>query len=189
MQRNAVLMLVAVALIIGSSGAVAEDPEQPIVGMHAERGDTPEGALHLWFEAVFLYMDEATRDQGREALTDLTIPFKDEPGWETLPSNRIFVERLQDPAHAHIFRSYAVGTSPANGYAMDPGDFELAVEDSSEDAHGRGHRVLLRSSGADSPRPVYMKRSTTTGLWYVSEFGNVYVGIRPPVDPAEERFE
>jgi hypothetical protein len=182
-------LLVPMMLAVGFVSAEEGQAENPLIAAQAERGVTPEGALTLWFDAVYLYMDEDTRDQGREALTYLTIPFKDEPGWEKLTSNRIFVSRMQDPAYAHIFRSYAVGTNPENAYSMDPQDYELDIVESSEDTHGRGWRVLIRSSGADSPRPVYMKKSTTTGLWYVSEFGNVYVGIRAPQEEGEERFE
>ncbi len=189
MKTKVVLIIVAAMIVVGFAAAEEESTPNPLIAAHAEMGATPEGALALWFDAVYLYMDEGTRDEGREALTFLTIPFKDEPGWEKRPSYRIFVERLRDPAYAHIFRSYAVGTSPENAYSMDPQNFELNVVESAEDRHGRGQRVLLRSSGADSARPVYMKKSTSTGLWYVSEFGNVYVGIRPPHEEGVERFE
>ncbi len=189
MYRNTVTILVAAMMLVVSVAAEEVQAENPLIAAEAVEGATPEGALALWFDAVYLYMDEDTRNQGREALTFLTIPFKDESGWEKLPSYRIFVSRMQDPAYAHIFRSYAVGTSPENAYSMDPKNFELNVVESAEDTHGRGWRVLVRSSGADSPRPVYMKKSTSTGLWYVSEFGNVYVGIRPPHEQGVERFE
>lgn len=184
------LATVTLALVIAASAvAVADQPANPLIAAHAESGTTPAGALKAWFDGVFLYLDEGTRDQGRVALAFLTIPFKDDPGWERRPSNATFVSRLKDPAHAHIFRSYAEGTSPGNGYAMDPADYRLAIVEEGDDAHGRGYRILLRSSGADNPRPVYLRRSTTTGLWYVSEFGNVYVGIRAPKDPGRETFE
>lgn len=188
MKRGALAVLVLFCMcVVVAAGDVTETNR--VLAAHEELGKTPEGALQLWFEAVYLYMDENTRDQGREALTYLTIPFKDDAGWERRSSNRIFVERLQDPKFAHIFRSYVKGTSPSNAYSMSPENFDLVVEESSKDAHGRGWRVLLRSSGADMPRPVYMKKSRSTGLWYVSEFANVYVGIRPPVDSRVESFE
>ncbi len=188
---KAATLILATSVVIAASGVsvTAEESPNPLIRAHAEAGATPEGALELWFEAVFLYLDPATRDLGREALAYLTLPFKDDPEWEQRPSNATFVGRLRDPAHAHIFRSYARGTSPAGGYAMDPRAWELAVASAGDDPHGRGHRVSLHSSGADTPRPVYLKRSTTTGRWYVSEFANVYVGVRPPLAAGAETFE
>lgn len=189
-------MLYKAALTLGllmvlGGPVVAEEGQHadPLIAAHVEKGATPEGALELWFDAVLLYLDEESRDQAREAIEYLTIRFKDEPKWDGQPSNRIFVERLRDPAYSHIFRSYAVGTNPENAYSIGPAGFDLNVEESAEDKYGRGWRILLRSSGADASRPVYMKRSTSTGLWYVSEFANVYVGIRPPHVQGEERFE
>lgn len=161
---------------------------EEIKARHEQSGADPAAALKCWFEGLFLYLDEATRDEGREALQHLTIPFKKDDQWDRRPSNMTFTSRLKDARHHHIFRSYAKGTAPDNGYKMDPASFELAVEKSHEDAHGRGWTVALRSSGADSARPVYMKKSTKTGLYFVDKHANVYVGVRPPVDPEEEDF-
>jgi hypothetical protein len=55
-------------------------------------------------------------------------------------------------------------------------------------AGDRGTQVYLRSSGADNPRTIYMKRSDQSGLWYVYSFDNVYVDVRKPVDPTKETF-
>lgn len=156
--------------------------------LHEQHGSDPAKALKLWFDALFLYLDESTRNLGREAMQYLMIPYKKQPKWDTAPSNWTFTSRLKDAKHHHIFRSYAVGTSPENAYSMDPNNWELNVEDSKEDPHGRGWNVLLRSSGADNARPVYMKKSTKTGLYYINIHGNIYVGVRPPKDPDEEEF-
>ena len=71
---------------------------------------------------------------------------------------------------------------------MDPADFALRIHASRADAHGRGWQVQLASSGADSPRPVYLRQGSQSGLWLVDGFANVYLGIRPPQDPAAETF-
>jgi hypothetical protein len=155
---------------------------------HAELAKTPEGAAKCLFDAVYVYMNEETRDAGREMIQYVIIEFKDEPKWDSLPTSRIFVERMKDPAYHHIFRSYAKGTSPENGYAMDPNDYELNVERANPN-HDKGFQLYLRSSGADIARPIYLKQSTTTQLWYILDHKNIYTGIRPPKDPNKEEFK
>lgn len=166
------------------------DSFDKLKALHEEKGKTAEGALHVWFVALYQYtsrnLDEYER--GREGLSYLTIAFKDEKNkdWEGLNSYRTFVERCEK--YPHIFRSYAKGSSPQNGYRMDPSDFELTI-DRIGTKDSRGTQVYLRSSGADNPRPVYMKQSTQTGLWYVNQFDNVYLDVKKVVDPSKETFE
>jgi hypothetical protein len=156
---------------------------------HAEDGKTPEGAIKLWFDALYLSLDPATRQLGRDLLQYLTIPLKDDDQWHRRPSNQTFVARLDDPRYHHIFRSYAEGATPENGYSHDPTSYTLQIKGSERDQYGRGWKILLVSSGADNPRPVYLKQSTTSDLWYVSSYANVYVGIRSPKPADAEEFE
>lgn len=157
--------------------------QSALLARHPTEGRTPEGALRLWLEACLLWNTD--EDSAKAALQYLTVPLKEHPDWPGLNSNHTFVERL---THApHIFRSYARGTSPTGGYAL-PDDWELDVVEV-KDKDARGTPVVLRSSGADNPRPVYLRQSSQTGLWYVDNWANVYVDIRPPVDPGVETFE
>jgi hypothetical protein len=155
---------------------------------HARSASTPEQALRLWLLATVQYtsQDAAERERGKQGLSYLTIPFKDQPNWERAPSNRFFTDRLT--SKPYIFYSYAKGTSPQNGYALNIASFEPNIARSQPDSHGRGHMLAVQSSGADSARPVYLKKSDQSGLWFVSEFNNLYVDIRPPVDPNKETF-
>ncbi len=156
---------------------------------HSEQATTPEGAIKVWFDAIFLYLDPETRDLGRTLLQYSTVPLKDDDQWHKRPSFSIFLSRLEDESHHHIFRSYAKGATPENGYSMNPRDYELRIESSGKDTHGRGWRLSLESGGADNPRPVYLRRSSKSELYFVDGFVNVYLGIRPPIDPEKERFE
>jgi hypothetical protein len=156
---------------------------------HAEEGKTPEGAIKLWFDALYLSLDPATRQLGRDLLQYLTIPLRDDDQWHRRPSNQTFVSRLDDHRYHHIFRSYAEGATPENGYSLDPTSYSLQIAGSERDKYGRGWKILLVSSGADNPRPVYLKQSTTSDLWYVNSYANVYVGIRAPKLPDTEEFE
>ena len=44
---------------------------------------------------------------------------------EQVGSYATFVSRMQDPDENYVFRSFAAGTSPQNGYHMSPDNFEL----------------------------------------------------------------
>jgi len=140
---------------------------------------TPEGAVKVWLTVVMMATSGNLSEhlRGRELLTELTPDLQGDPSpwWERTSTDR-FVERIN--TKAYIFGSYAVGATPANGYALDPNGWQLNVESSAQDGYGRGWRVSIRSGGADTSRPVYLQQ--IDGLWYIDEFANVYVDIRPP---------
>lgn len=149
---------------------------------HSIHGKTPEGALRLWFVAAFQYGSSRAADQaqGREGLSYLTIPFKEAADWEKRPSYQTFRERMLKAQH--IFRSFCKGSSPENGYAADTKRFDLDI--ARQDPPGdHGVAIHLRSSGADRPRPVYLKRSEPSGLWYVDSFDDVYLDVKPARQP------
>ncbi|MBW2255929.1 MAG: hypothetical protein JRI25_15205 [Deltaproteobacteria bacterium] len=155
---------------------------------HAVEGTSAEGTVKVWLDATLLWAngDEADRALAVEVIQYLTIPLKDEPDWPKRPTNQTFVQQMEEKPY--IFRSYAVGATPENEYAMDPADWKLNVRRIEAPADDRGTRVEIISGGADSPRPIYMKQSEQTGLWYVNVWANTYVGIRKPIPPGTETF-
>ena len=76
-----------------------------------------------------------------------------------------------------LFRSYARGAVPENGYAMDPDNYELVIERTVE-GHPKGLQLYLRSGGADYPRVIYMKE--VNGFWFIADGSTVKVEVRPP---------
>ncbi len=136
--------------------------------------ETPEGALKMFFDAVFCYIDPAKRDEGRKMLATI---MHTEEGWDRRPSNATFASRLKDTNYHHIFRSFAKGTSPENGYAMNPDDYELLIASKSPESDYL--RVLVDSTGADSHRITWVKQYPD-GKWYVINCAGLYVGVRPP---------
>ncbi len=185
MKRLLLSAILGLALVLAAGASLPTTVEE-LKERHAAQASTPEAALKLWFDSVFATMNRETGEEGAAMLGYLTIPYKDSPQWYRQSSARTFVERIKE--RPHIFRSYAKGSSPTNGYAMDPNNYELEVVSCMADSSGRGWAVVIRSSGADSPRPVYLKKSDQTGLYYVDTFSNVYVDVRPPVDPQKETF-
>ncbi|MBE6834696.1 MAG: hypothetical protein E7515_00410 [Ruminococcaceae bacterium] len=68
---------------------------------------------------------------------------------------------------AYVSRSYFKGTSPQNDYAL-PDTLEIEVSDNPYSYDNEGYAVLyLKSSGADSPRQVKLRRKGDN--WYLWE--------------------
>jgi len=138
---------------------------------------TPEGTLTRFLDACVRAgsEDEGARAQAMRDIQALALPIREDGDWATRPTNRTFVERLQ--AQPWIFRSYAPGATPANGYAA-PASFAPEITSRREEAGML--KLWIRSGGADSPRPVSMKRPDGDERWYVQEWSSVYVEIRRP---------
>jgi|GEM_PF-2313088 len=136
---------------------------------------TPEGAVKLYFDAVFCYIDPAARTEGVKMLR---YCLREKRDWEKTAFYRTFVERMENPEYTHIFHSFAAGTSVENGYAMSPDNYRLDIA-KIWDKHPSGDlQVMLRSSGADSPRPVYIRKYD--GLWFIANNAATYTGVRRP---------
>lgn len=97
--------------------------------------------------------------------------------WEGNQRHVIFIRRLKEPSYHYIFRSFASGTSPENGYSMSPDDYRLVF--SKKDQQQDYIRVFLRSSGADSDRRVWVKQYPD-GFWYVINNSDTYAKVRDP---------
>lgn len=198
-MRRAVTVLVC--LLWTACEAKAPAPAAPVpvvVDIDATRSDfttrhkavatTPEGAVELLVEAAILASDPESavnRQRGRIWLQLLFIPYREDADWHKRPSNRTFVERLD--VMPWIFRSYLKGTSPKNAYTIPTGPRTIDLV-RSEPRSGGGHTVVIRSSGADQPRPIVVKQSEQSGLWYVDQLANLYVDIRLPRKAGSETF-
>lgn len=146
---------------------------QEFKARYQKEGRTPEGAAKLYFEAVFCYLDPATRD---EASKMVRYALHSSQPIEQSYNLATFVERLKYPEYHHIFRGFAEGTSPENDYRMSPDNFNLVVVKKTQE---QGYlRLFLRNSGADSPAPVWMQEFD--GLWYMINNASTYVQVRPP---------
>jgi hypothetical protein len=140
---------------------------------YATYARTPQGAVKLYFDAVFCYIE----GNKAEALKMLRYSMHEIKGWEHTAYHSTFMERLKDPRNHYIFRSFAAGTSPNNDYAMSPQNYRLMINGIRE-MHGYT-QVQLISSGADSLRTVQV-RQYDDGLWYVSQNAGTYTQVREP---------
>ncbi|MBQ7559975.1 MAG: hypothetical protein IJT20_06990 [Synergistaceae bacterium] len=139
-------------------------------------GKTIEGAVKLYFEGVFVFMNEATRKEGGKMLR--YAMHSDRP-IERSTFYATFVERMKDLDYNYMFRSYAEGATPENDYKMSPDNFEIMYAGNPVKDPGGFLRVPLESSGADSPRIIWVKKFDD-GLWYVINNAATYVQVREP---------
>ena len=135
---------------------------------------TPEGAVKMYFDAVFCYLDPNRRTEASKMLRYIMHA---DANWEGNQRYVTFIRRLKEPSYHYIFRSFASGTSPENGYSMSPDDYRLVF--SKKDQQQDYIRVFLRSSGADSDRRVWVKQYPD-GFWYVINNSDTYAKVRDP---------
>lgn len=128
----------------------------------------------MYFDAVFCYLDPARR---AEASKMLRYIMHTDANWEGNQRHVTFLRRLKDPSLHYIFRSFAAGTSPENGYRMSPDAYQLVF--TRKDRQQDYIRVFLRSSGADSDRRVWVKQYPD-GFWYVINNADTYAKVRDP---------
>ncbi len=147
--------------------------------------DIPESAdpvwvIHEWLKGILLHLS------GDATGSDLTSSLMVTPD----PEFKTF-KRTVNAENSHIWRSYVKGTSPENQYEVaDPANFEIQtrIQDIDQPTpESTGVRIFVHSSGADSDRPIRLKRDTR-GQWRVSEFSSLCVGIRKPASDADGEF-
>ena len=137
-------------------------------------GTSPEGAVRMYFDALYSYIDPERNAEGAKMLR---YSMHEGKNWERTVAFSIFAERLKNPSYHYIFRSFAAGTSPENNYAMNPDNYSLMFSSSRQET---GYIAIgIRSSGADSPRRVHV-RQFEDGLWYLTNNHGTYSEVRKP---------
>ena len=176
MAMKKIIFAVLLALMLNSA-AYAKLPTtyKEFKARYQTEGKTIEGAVKLYFEGVFAFINEETRKEGGKMLRYAL--YSDRP-IERSTYYATFVERMKDPDYNFMFRSYAEGSSPENDYAMSPDDFEIMYAREPFKDPGGYMRVPLESSGSDSERIIWVKN--IDGLWYVINNAATYVQVKDP---------
>ena len=141
---------------------------------YASVGASPEGAVRMYFDALYSYIDPARKTEGAKMLR---YSLHQGLHWEKSPVWATFMSRLDQSSYHYIFRSFAKGTSPENNYVMDPDNYQLMVVATRQETDYV--YISIRSSGADSPRPLHVQQFED-GLWYVINNHGTYSDIRTP---------
>lgn len=171
-------MVVAAALARPAQAELPQSLEE-LQARIATEALKPRGAAKLWFDAVFVYTN-VDKDLGARMITEMSY----DKHWQK--TQRYLPKTLDESPY--VFRSYAVGATPENDYAMDPQAYELTVV--REDARPYGDKpenefvkLFVRSSGATNPRPMTFRRNTR-GEYKAYEVGAIYTMVK---DPASEK--
>jgi hypothetical protein len=135
---------------------------------------SPEGAVRMYFDALYSYIAPKGRSEGVKMLR---YSLHERQGWERSPAYSTFVSRLNNASWHYVFRSFASGTSPENNYSMSPNNYRLMFASTRQETDYV--LVMIHSSGADSPRPLQVKQFDD-GLWYVVANHGTYSDVRKP---------
>jgi hypothetical protein len=157
---------------------------EEFVAFRDEVASTPEGGAAVMVVAMIAYTEN--EELGRQCLTvaadrgRLQEGMNGYKGWQLLNPE---LQRLKGRilGKGHIPRSYVQGTGPESGYALPDGPLEILVSTNphSGDMSTGSYKVFVSSTGADSPRPIALKRNNK-GLWKGHEWSSLTLGVVPP---------
>lgn len=148
-----------------------------------DQSSTPEEVAALFVRAMAVFTRD--QDQGQARFTMLLTPAQIEDGdvydgKQPGKSFRYLLGQLEKKPYTAW--SYISGATPGNGYAVEGGEqawqVELKPDGIASDDPDRV-KFFVYSSGADSPRPIRLKKNTQ-GKWKVEEASSLFVGVRPP---------
>ena len=88
-------------------------------------------------------------------------------------------DRFMD-GKGYVTRSYFAGSSPDNDYTP-TAPYTVSVVEYRNSRENAGYiKLFLKSSGADTPRPVTLRNKPSTGEWFLWEFEGILSSIRMP---------
>ena len=131
---------------------------------------TPENTCAMFLCAVNLFANN--KSEGTEAMNILRGPRP------MLPYDVQFLtDRLRGKKYLPM--AYFKGARPDNNYKPDePVTLEVIPDKRPQDIEEGYIRVFLETAGADSPRPVKLRRKGD--MWCLWEYSSVLSGIRIP---------
>ena len=143
--------------------------------------DTPQGGAAMMIVALYAYAQDETLGHQCLAVAVDHSRLEEGPngykGWQVRTPDRRRVHQ-QIAGRAYVVHSYVRGTSPESGYRLPapPYGIELSTNPYSGDLGSGIYKVFVASSGADSPRPVTLKRDAL-GIWKAYEWSSLLVGV------------
>lgn len=155
---------------------------------------SPQGAVVVLIAALSVYSKNA--EEGRKALiisldSNSLVQDTSPNGYKGFNVNRNTIDlvRRQLEQHPYLIGSYLPGSSFGNGYkpGASPYTFNLTSNKFSGTEESGQRKLFIPSSGADTPRPVTVKKNSK-GVWKASEFSSLLVGIKKPTtsNPADD---
>jgi hypothetical protein len=144
--------------------------------------NTPEGGASVFLIALKIYAENP--ELGKQCLViaaDRGVLREGNvyKGFELLHGDMSLIES-QLGKDKNIPNSYFEGSSPANGYKVKlPYQMEFSSNAYSGDPKAGTFKLFVNCSGADSSRPITMKRNDN-GIWKASNWSSLLIGIKKP---------
>lgn len=157
--------------------------------IRAKLAQTPQGGAAVFILSMLLY--EREPELGMQAFTialDRHKLAKNNPGYKGYVPDQTFQNNVKSylAPRSYIARSYILGTSPEQGYQMGKPPYKMQFSSNAHSEQSDGSmRIFIKSSGADSPRPVTLKKNNR-GIWKVSNYSSLFMGIRSPATEIDD---
>ncbi|MDV6237720.1 hypothetical protein CH379_018990 [Leptospira ellisii] len=133
-----------------------------------------------------LHLYSKNKEEGIKALilvVDSSHLNEDSKGYKgfSLSRNLVDLIKRQIEQHPYLIGSYLPGSSASNGYIPGPPPYSFTLSSNrfSGSTESGERKLFIPSSGADTERPVTLKRNPK-GIWKVKEFSSLLVGIKKP---------
>ena len=130
----------------------------------------PETTCALFLAALRLFVQD--KEAGTAAMNALRGP-RPMSGYDI----QFLGDRLRGKPYLPL--AYFDGAAPENGYTpSEPYSLQVLPDPRPQDVEPGYLRVFLKTAGADSPRPIKLRRKGSN--WYLWEYSSVLSGIRIP---------
>ena len=144
-----------------------------------ELAGLPEAALTDVYAVAALSLLALTRFEANREESIAMLNFLKGPDPLTPMAIQQISDRFMD-GKFYVVNSYFEGATPANNYTPSK-PYKVKVSSTPYSFENENWATLyLHSGGADSPRPVKLRKKPSTGQWFIVEI-QYLADIRPPV--------
>ncbi len=173
--------------------SLPQNVEQLIVA-RADLGRHPSGAAVLFITGLMKYAENPavggpmlismlTNDGSQMVSSSAPGSYR---GFTFSRDNKYLLDRLAPMAY--VPNTYVAGTQQANGYALPSGPYVFEFQPNPRSVISETEvRIYVKCTGGVMPRPIRLKLNSE-GIWKVSEFSSLVVGISN-LPPSGERDE
>lgn len=193
------IIILFAALFFSATGIQAQktvkvnaipDNIEDFLELRDQIAESPEGGAALFVVAMLMYTKDKTI--GNHAFTiasDRSLLKETSDGYKGFAPGRNMASMIKNyfAPKPYIAPSYIVGTSPKNDYKLPSSPYKVALTRNTYSTQSNGDiKVFVACSGADSPRPVTLRKNNR-GVWKVVNYSSLFVGIRK-LDTTDDRL-
>ncbi len=155
---------------------------EEFIEVRNQLANTPQGGAAVFIMALKLQSENPSI--GEQCLVIATDRSKLMAGnvYKNLKLDAFGMKRIEEQLkyYPYIPNSYFAGATAENGYNFDvPTEMICSTNVYSGDESQGNLKIFVKSSGADSPRPIVLIRNNR-GIWKAREWSSIIMGIVPP---------